>query len=98
MVLLVKVWRSPHQNALSVFGAFAVPLVVAAAGAARFFWNRRKTASFQEPLQTEEALKHFAQLLAIAVKSQWTRAANERGLLAPAPIPVIWRKPSIALT
>src|SRR6185437_12429338 len=41
-------------------------------------------------------LDHVADLLAIAVQTQWERAANERGLAAE-PIPVTWGRPSLPL-
>ena len=40
-------------------------------------------------------LDHLTDLLAGAVKDQWTRAAADRGLLEPEPIPVRWQKPSL---
>jgi hypothetical protein len=41
-------------------------------------------------------LDRVADLLAMAVKTQWERAANERGLAAD-PIPVTWGRPSLPL-
>ena len=43
-------------------------------------------------------LDRLADVLAGAVKVQWTTEAAERGLLEPEPIPVRWRKPISALS
>ena len=40
-------------------------------------------------------LDHLSDLFAGAVKDQWTRAATDRGLLQPDPIPVQWGKSSL---
>lgn len=45
-----------------------------------------------DPTVTDDADR-----LAVAVKDEWTRAAAERGLLAPEPIPVRWARPALPL-
>ena len=42
-------------------------------------------------------MDYLADVLARAVDGQWTRAAADRGLLVPEPIPVRWRRPSVPL-
>jgi len=42
-------------------------------------------------------LDRLANLLAASVREQWTRAAAERRLLVPEPVPVRWERPSLAL-
>ena len=41
-----------------------------------------------------QELGRLADLLAGAVDAEWTRAAGERGLLEPEPIPVQWQRPA----
>ena len=41
-----------------------------------------------------QELGRLADLLAGAVEEEWTRAAGERGLLEPEPIPVRWQRPA----
>jgi len=43
-------------------------------------------------------LGRLADLLAGAVGAEWTRAAGERGLLEPEPIPVRWQRPAAPFT
>lgn len=92
-----SVWRSPHRNDLDAYGSFAIALALFAgsliAGARRWLAKiRRETA----PPTTVE-LNELADQLAVVVKEEWTRAASERGLLAPEAIPVQWRWPSVAI-
>jgi hypothetical protein len=94
-VLLLAVWRSHHRTDLAVYGAFAFPVAAGAAGlVARLYRSGNATPGIA-PDYAE--LERFADELAFAVKDQWTRAAGDRGLLAPEPIPVRWRQPSRVL-
>lgn len=94
--LLFAVWRSPHRDDLATFGAFAIPVVVIAAGLVGRTWQKK---SSRGGIAVEEAeLNHLADLLAIAVTDQWTCAAGERGLLEPEPIAVQWMQPSAPLS
>ena len=95
--LLDAVWRSPHQGQLAVFGAVAVPVITAAAAAARIVWQWRAKAAPTRPAVAAQELDDLTELLAAAAKGQWTKAADERGLLTPEPIPVRWRRPSLPL-
>ena len=92
-----SVWRSPHRNDQATYGAYAIALAVLAgsmiAGARRWHANIRRESA---PPTTAE-LDELANRLAEVVKDEWTRAANDRGLLVPEPIPVRWRWPSIAI-
>ena len=45
-----------------------------------------------------QELGRLADLLAGAVDEEWTRAAGERGLLEPEPIPVRWQRPAAPFT
>jgi hypothetical protein len=94
--LLYAVWRSPHRNDLATFGAFATPVVVITAGLISRTWQKK---SSRGSVTVEEAeLNRLADLLAVAVTDQWTRAAGERGLLEPEPIAVQWAQPSAPLS
>ena len=59
-------------------------------------WAWRARTSPGDSTKASQDLDRVADLLAIAVKTQWERAANERGLVAE-PIPVTWSKPSLPL-
>lgn len=92
--LLYAVWRSPHRNELATYGAFAVPVVGLVAG-----WIAGTLRSKTNPTglaTTGQDLDPVTDLLAMAAKSQWERAAGERGLVAE-PIPVTWGRPSLPL-
>ena len=93
--LLYAVWRSPHRVDLSTYGAYAIPVVVATTGVCGWIWRSRKQ---QVGTLNRSEFDRLSDQLAEAVKNQWTRAAGERGLLEPEPIPVIWGQPSVALT
>jgi hypothetical protein len=92
--LLYVVWRSPQRSDLAVYGAFAVPVVTVMTGWIAWAW--RAKSSLASPTVTSQDLDRVADLLALAVKTQWERAASERGLVAE-PIPVTWGRPSIPL-
>src|SRR5690242_13674681 len=88
--LLYVIYRSPHRSDLEAFVAIAVPVAAAAAGLAARAW-RMRTAQRGDAVGVAE-LEQRADLLARAVKDQWTRAAGDRGLLEPEPIPVRWQR------
>ena len=88
--LLYVIYRSPHRSDLEAFVAIAVPVAAAAAGLAARAW-RMRTVQHGGAVGVAE-LDERADLLARAVKDQWTRAAGDRGLLEPEPIPVRWRR------
>jgi hypothetical protein len=93
--LLYGTWNSPQRDDLAVFGAFALPVGVAAWGLITGVWR-----AWPEQLSravTAEELDKLSDQLAIAVKDQWMRAVGDRRLLEPEPIPVPWVRPSIAL-
>jgi hypothetical protein len=94
--VLIVVWHSPHRNDLATFGAFAVALVLPAAGWITSAW-RRRTAQGDEA-RTDQALDRFADVFAQVVNEQWTRAAGARRLLEPEPVAVRWNQPSMPLT
>jgi hypothetical protein len=92
--LVYAVWRSPHRDDLSTFGSFAAALAVIAAGVMGRAWRRR---SARAAAAGPNELDRLTDLLALAVRDQWTRAAAERRLLEPQPIPVRWRKATLPL-
>jgi hypothetical protein len=93
--LVYAVWRSPRRDDLSTFGAFAAAVAVIAAGLIGRAWRTRSTPGAGTTGPAE--LDHLTSVLAKAVQDQWTRAAAERRLLEPEPIPVRWQKPSSPL-
>jgi hypothetical protein len=92
-----SVWRSPKRSDLATYGAYAIALVVLAgsviAGARRWFADIRHENASPATAELDELADHLAEV----VKEEWTRAATDRGLLVPEPIPVQWRWPSVAL-
>jgi hypothetical protein len=89
---LVLVWLSPHRDELEGFGGLAISVVGIAAGWIAWVWrtqSRQATGGI-----SGQELGRLADLLAGAVDEEWTRAAGERGLLEPEPIPVRWQRPA----
>jgi hypothetical protein len=68
-------------------------MVGIAAGWITWVW-RHKRSPASEVVSGDE-LGRLAELLAAAVYEEWTRAAGERGLLEPEPIPVCWQRPAV---
>lgn len=89
---LVTVWRSPHRNDLATYGAFAVAVIALAAGWIAWVWQAGSQQA--DKVVSGQELGRLADLLAGAVDQEWTRAAGERGLLEPEPIPVRWQRPA----
>jgi hypothetical protein len=94
--VVYAVWRSSQRYDLANFGSCAAAVAVAAAAVISRVWaaSRRRSAVVSDALE----LDHLADALAGSVKDQWTRAAADRGLLQSEPIPVRWRKSSLAVT
>lgn len=92
LAVLYAVWRSPHRSDLATYGAFAAAVVALALGWIALAWRARTRKD-----NAAGELDNVANLLAVAVKDQWTQAADEQGLLAPGPIPVRWHSPSLPL-
>jgi hypothetical protein len=88
--LVWVVYRSPHRVDLSTFGAFAVAVVVPVASLVVYLTKVRQVGDTGRGRPLDE----LADSLAVAVREQWTRAAVERRLLQPEPIPVQWKKSS----
>ena len=88
---LVAVWRSADRADLEGFAGFAMPVAGLAAGRIAWVWRQKSRQGGGEVISGEE-LGRLADLLAGAVNKQWTRAAGERGLLAPEPLPVQWKR------
>src|ERR1035438_10477238 len=93
--LVYAVWRSPRRDDLSTFGAFAAAVAVIAAGLIGRAWHTR--ARLHAATAGSEELDHLTDMLAGAVKDQWARAADDRRLVEPEPIPLRWASPSLPL-
>jgi hypothetical protein len=89
---LYVVWRSPHRTALEGFAGLAISAAGVAAGSIAWLWRAKGRQA--SGVGSGPELGQLADLLAGAVDEEWTRAAGERGLLEPAPIPVRWQRPS----
>jgi hypothetical protein len=88
--VILAVWRSPQRNDLSAFGGFAAAVIVPVATLVIYLTRLRQDA---ETAPTR-SLDEIADSLAAAGTEQWTRAALERRLLQPEPIPVHWERSS----
>jgi hypothetical protein len=88
--LIWVVWRSPHRIDLSTFGAFAVAVIVPVASFVVYLTKVRQA----DDTGRGRPLDELADSLTTAVTEQWTRAALERRLLQPEPIPVHWERSS----
>jgi hypothetical protein len=84
------VWRSSQRADLSAFGGFAVAVIVPVATVVIYLTRLRQDAETAPTRPLDE----IADSLAAAVTEQWTRAALERRLLQPEPIPVHWERSS----
>jgi hypothetical protein len=94
-LLLYAVWRSPHRNDLIAYWGLVATVVTIATGWISWAWRTRARTS--AGAVQGAAADHVADVLARAVAGQWMRAAADRGLLVPEPIPVRWRRPSVPL-
>jgi hypothetical protein len=94
--LIYAVVRSPHRNELESFGQYAAAVLAIAAGIAGKIWGAR-TADDKAPGAGSPGPDRLADMLAGAVKDQWARAAAERGLAEPEPIPVRYARPAVPL-
>ena len=92
--VLYVVWRSQHGSDLIAFGGFAVTVVTLMTGWIAWAWRARTRPA--DPAAASQDLDRVADLLAVAVKTQWERAAGERGL-AEGLIPLTWGRPSLPL-
>ena len=91
--LIYVVWRSPRREDLATFGSFVAAVAVVAAAVTARAWEIR-TRQHGAVLATAE-VDQLSDLFAGSVKDQWTRAATDRGLLQPDPIPVQWKRSSL---
>ena len=89
VAVLVAVWKSPH---LESFAGIAISVAGVAAGWIGWVWRARGQQG--DRVVSGDELGRLADLLAGAVDAEWTRAAGERGLLEPEPIPVRWQRPA----
>ena len=91
--LIYVVWRSPRRDDLATFGSFVAAIAVVAAALTARTWEIRARQA-RSTLSAAE-LDQLSDLFAGSVKDQWTRAAADRGLLQPDPIPVQWKRSSL---
>ena len=89
---LVAVWQSAHRADLEGFAGFAISVAGIAAGRITWVWQQKSSQGSR--VVSGQELGRLADLLARAVDQEWTRAAGERGLLEPEPIPVRWQQPA----
>ena len=89
---LVAVGLSQHRGELEGFGGFAITVAGIAAVWIDRVWRARDQQASR--VVSGQELRRLADLLAGAVNQEWTRAAVERGLLVPEPIPVRWQRPA----
>ena len=89
---LVAVGLSPNPANLEGFAGLAISVIGIAAGWIGWVWRARSQQG--SGAVTGQELGRLADLLAGAVEAEWTRAAGERGLLEPEPIPVRWHRPA----
>ena len=78
------VFYSRDRDSAGALVTMLVVVVTAGSSAAAVLWGR---AQFTEALPLERAADELAEQL----RRQWERAAAERGLTYPEPIPVQWR-------
>lgn len=93
--LVYVVWRSPRRDDLATVGSYAAAIAVIAAGLITRTWRARTRQP--DDVAGAQGIDQLTDLLAGAVQDQWARAAADRGLLEPEPIPVRWRRPSLPL-
>ena len=84
-----RVRRAPNRSDLSTFGGFAVAVIVPVVSLVVYL-TKLKSPGGAGP---GRPLDQLADSLAGAVMHQWTRAAADRRLLQPEPIPVRWGRP-----
>lgn len=84
------VWRSPQRADLAAFGGFAAAVIVPAVSLVVYLTRVRQDGETGRVRPLDEV----ADSLAAVVTEQWTRAALERRLLQPEPIPVQWESSS----
>jgi hypothetical protein len=89
-ILVWAVGRSPHRGDLSTFGGFVVAVVAPVASLVVYLTKLRRPGG----TGPGRPLSGLADSLAAAVMEQWTRAALERRLVQPEPIPVRWGRSS----
>lgn len=87
--LVWAVWRAPNRSDLSTFGGFAVAVIVPVVSLVVYLTKLKSPGGAGLGLPLDE----LADSLAGAVMDQWTRAAADRRLLQPEPVPVRWGRP-----
>jgi hypothetical protein len=88
--LVWVVWRSPQRSDLATFWASAATVIVPVVSLVVYLAKFRKAGDDRRARPLDEV----ADSLAMVVTEQWTRAALERRLRQPEPIPVHWERSS----
>jgi hypothetical protein len=96
VVGLYLVGRSRHSGELEGFAGLALSVAAVAAAWIKWVWQPRSSEASE--VASGQELERLSGLLAAAVEVQWTRAAGERELLEPAPIPVRWHRSAMPFT
>jgi hypothetical protein len=78
VALALLVWRSPHRGDLEAFGSFIVAVAVPTVSLVVYLARIGRSGDLA---QGRRSVDDMANLLADAVKEQWTRAAADRWLL-----------------
>ena len=94
--LMWAVWRSSGRATLESYVpsiAIFITIVVSTLAWAQWARTRRDSGAMGAA-----EVDRLADLLAMALTDQWTRAAAERRLLMPEPILVRWQMPSVPVT
>ena len=89
---LVAVGRSSHRADLESFAGLVISVAGVATAGIGWVWRARRRQG--SGVVSGQELGRLVDLLAGAVDKEWTRAAGERGLLEPEPIPVQWQRPA----
>jgi hypothetical protein len=90
----VLVWRSAQRSSLASFWSFVAAIVTIGFGFVRSLRAMRKRHSGQHTRSPEDLADRLEEL----VREQWSRAAADRRILQPAPIPMRWGRPSRPLS
>ena len=93
----IRYGSPPRRSDLASYGQYLIALVLFVGGVIAWAWRWRLSVRGRYGPPTVTELDELADSLAQVVMDEWTRAANERRLLAPGPIPVQWRWPSVPI-
>ena len=90
---LVVVCRSPYREDLEGFGGLAISVAGIAVGWIAWIWRHKSSGGGLFPGKNSGDSRACLP----GPFKEWIRAAGERGLLEPEPIPVQWQRPAAPL-